>query len=133
MVWQYSNTKGEALGILHGLEKYHHYYFVREVHVITDHKLLVTIISKDVTMLSQWLQHIMLYIHQYIVQILYKTGPRLFKRDWLSHHSYVENQDQGIPGMNVSLHTISTSVDILICTSIEDIKQHQKNMLGCRC
>ena len=50
----------EALGILHGLEKFHNYCFAREVYIITDHKPLVTILSKDVTMLSQWLQCIML-------------------------------------------------------------------------
>ena len=37
---RYSNIKCEALGILHGLEKFHHYCFVREILVITDHKLL---------------------------------------------------------------------------------------------
>ena len=43
----YSNIKCEALGILHGLEKFHHYGFGREVLVITDHKLLVLIFKKD--------------------------------------------------------------------------------------
>ena len=36
-----SNIEREALGILHGLEKFHHYCFAREVLVITDHKPLV--------------------------------------------------------------------------------------------
>ena len=40
---RYSNIEREALGILHGLEKFHHYCFAREVHVITDCKPLVTI------------------------------------------------------------------------------------------
>ena len=33
---RYSNIKCKALGILHGLEKFHHYCFGREVLVITD-------------------------------------------------------------------------------------------------
>ena len=45
----------EALGILHGLKKFHHYGFAREVHVITNHKPLVSISKKDVMMLSQWI------------------------------------------------------------------------------
>ena len=48
---RYSNIKQEALGILHGLEKFHHYCFGREVLIITDHKLLVSIFKKDVTTL----------------------------------------------------------------------------------
>ena len=57
---RYSNIEREALGILHGLEKFHHYCFAREVHVITNHKLLVAIFQKDVAMLSQCTQCIIL-------------------------------------------------------------------------
>ena len=31
---RYNNTEREALGILHGLEKFHHYCFAREVSII---------------------------------------------------------------------------------------------------
>ena len=53
---RYSNIEKEALGILHRLNKFHHYCFVREVGIITDHKLLVAIFKKDVAMLSQRIQ-----------------------------------------------------------------------------
>ena len=75
--WQYSNINREALGILHGFIKFHHYTSPKEVTVITDHKPLVTMISKDMAMLSQWLQHIRLYICQYSIHILCKPGPEL--------------------------------------------------------
>ena len=79
-------------------------------------------ISKDVAKLSQQWQCIMLHIHQYGVQILYKPGLKLFIVVWLSCHSHMENQDQDIPSIDVSIHTTSTSVDIPICTSIKDIQ-----------
>ena len=44
--YRYSNIERETLGILHGLEKFHHYCFAREVHIITDHKPLVAILKK---------------------------------------------------------------------------------------
>ena len=50
---RYSNIEREALGILHGLKKFHRCCFVREVYVITDHKPLVSIFEKDVATLSQ--------------------------------------------------------------------------------
>ena len=56
MEWYYSNIKHETLGILDGLEKPHHYCFVRAVCMINDHKPLVPILSKDEATLSQWLQ-----------------------------------------------------------------------------
>ena len=76
---RYSNIESEALGILHGLEKFHHYCFSREVLVITDHKPLVSMFKKGVATLSQCIQCILLKIHQYRVQIIYKPGPEIFR------------------------------------------------------
>ena len=45
-VCRYSNIEMKALGILYGLEKFHHYCFAREVYVITDHTPLVSIFKK---------------------------------------------------------------------------------------
>ena len=94
----------------------------RKVHSITHHKPLLARISKDVAMLPQCLQCIMLSRHLYSVQLLYNLNPKLFTADWLSYHNHIENQAQEILGMNVSIHTISTLVDIPVSTSIENIK-----------
>ena len=80
---RYSNIESEALGILHGLEKFHHYCFAREVLIITNHNPLVAIFKKDVATLLQCIQHILLKIHQYRVQIMYKPGPEIFIAYWL--------------------------------------------------
>ena len=82
---RYSKIKWEALGILHGLEKFHHYCFGREVLIITEHKLLVSMFKKDVATLSQHIQHILLKIHQYKVQIIYKPGPEILLQ--IGYHS----------------------------------------------
>ena len=44
--WRYSNIEQETLGILHGLEKFHHYSFGREVLIIIDHKPLIFMFKK---------------------------------------------------------------------------------------
>ena len=44
---RYSNIEREALAILHRLDKFHHYCFVRDVSIITDHKPLVAIFKKE--------------------------------------------------------------------------------------
>ena len=51
--WQYSNTEWKALGILHGLENFHHYCFSKEVYIITNHKPKVAMTIKDKAALSQ--------------------------------------------------------------------------------
>ena len=61
---RYSKIDQEALGILHELGKFHHYCFARKVLIITDHKLLVAIFKKEVAMLLQCIQCILLKIHQ---------------------------------------------------------------------
>ena len=78
---KYSNNEREILGILYGLEKFHHYCFGREVSIIMDHKPPVSIFKKDVTTSSQRLQWILLRIHQYRVRIIYKPGLTLFMAD----------------------------------------------------
>ena len=50
---RYSNIECDALGIIHGLDKFHHCCFGRNVIIITNHKLLVMIFKKDVATLSQ--------------------------------------------------------------------------------
>ena len=93
---RYSNIEREDLGILHGCKKFHHYCFAREIHLITNLKLLGNIFKKDVTMLSQWIKQILLNIHQYSVQILYKPIPEIFYTDWLSCHNHTEDKDEPI-------------------------------------
>ena len=106
------------LGILHGLEKFHHYCFGREVLAITDHKPLVSIFKTDVAMLSQWIQYILLKIHQYRFQITYKPGPDIFIADWLLRHNHTEGKDQPIKGMEVQVDIIQTATDMLQCLSM---------------
>ena len=120
---RYSNMECEALGILHGLEKFHHYCFGREVLVITDHKPLVLIFKKDVATLSQRIQHILLKIHQYRVQVIYKPGPDIFIADWLLRHNHVEGKDQPIKGMELWVDVIQTTTDMLECLSMTDLQQ----------
>ena len=82
-----SNIEGEAQGILHRLEKFHHYHFVREVSILKDHKPLVAIFKKDIAMLSQRIQWILLRVYQYRVRIIYKSGPDLSIADLLSRQT----------------------------------------------
>ena len=120
---RYSNIEHEALGILHGLEKFHNYCFGREVLVITDHRLLVSIFKKDVATLSQQIQHILLKIHQYRVQIIYKPGPDIFIADWLSRHNHAERKNQPIKDMEIWVDIIQTSTDMQECLSMTELQQ----------
>ena len=88
-----------------------------------DHKLLVSIFKKDVAMLLQCIQHILLKTHQYRVQIMYKPGPDIFIADWLSRHNYVEVKDKLIQDMDIQGDAIQSTADMRECVSIEEIQQ----------
>ena len=62
---RHNSIEWEALGILYVVEKFHHYCFAAKVHIITDHKILVAMVRKDLVTLSQRLPCIMQQIHQY--------------------------------------------------------------------
>ena len=121
--WRYSNIKGGALGILHGLEKFHHYCFGKEVLIIMDHKPLVSIFQKDVATLSQHIQCILLKIHQYRVQIMYKPVPDIFTADWLSRQNHVEGKDKPLEDMDVQVDAIQSTTDMPECVSMVEIQQ----------
>ena len=49
-----------------------------------------------------------------------KTGQDLYIMDWLPLSNNIRNRDQEITGINIYMNAIITSVNIPVCTSIED-------------
>ena len=134
----YSKLEREALGIIHGLEKFHHYCFAREVLTISNHKPLVAIFKKDVAILLQCIQCILLKIYQHRVWIIYKPGPEIFIADWLSQHNHKEGKDKPIKDMDIRIDAIQSATDIPECVLIKQIQhasaqdehlQHLKNSI----
>ena len=101
------------------MEKFHHYCFKREVLIITDHKPLVSMFKKDIATL---LQHILLKIHHYRVQIIYKPGAKIFIADWLSQHNQIEGKDKPIKDMDIRIDAIQSATDIPECVFMSQIQ-----------
>ena len=97
---------------------------MREVSIITDHKQLVSISKKDVATLLQRLQLILLRIHQYGINIIYKPGLDLFMADLLSRQNHKEDKDEEIEGIQVNVNNIETSTNIPECMMICEL-QHE--------
>ena len=104
-----------------GSTNFHHYCFAREVLIKTYHKPLVAIFKKDVAALLQHIQCILLKIHQYMVQIIYKPGPKTFIADWLSQHNHKEGKDKPFKDMDIRIDAIQSVTAILECISIKQI------------
>ena len=103
--------------------KFHHYCFGRKVLIIMDHKPLVSMFKKDVATLLQHIQWILLNIHQYRVQIMYKPGPDIFIADWLSRHIHIEGKDKPIEDMDIQVDAIQDITDMPECVSMAEIQQ----------
>ena len=73
--------------------------------------------------LPQCIQHILLKIHQYRVQILYKPGPETYIADWLSWHNHQEGKDEPIQDMDIRVDAIQNATDILECISISQVQE----------
>ena len=50
--WCYRNKECKAMGILHGLKKFHQYCFVKEVCIINGHKPLIALLGKYASSLA---------------------------------------------------------------------------------
>ena len=79
--------------------------------------------KKDVATLSQCIQHILLKIHQYRVQIIYKPGLEIFIADWLLRHNHMEGKDKPIKGMDVQVDAILAVMEMPECISVVEIQQ----------
>ena len=73
--------------------------------------------------MSQHIQCILLKIHQYRVQIIYKSGHKIFNADWLSRHNHVEGKDKPIKGMDIWVDAIQSASDMPQCISMAEIQQ----------
>ena len=111
---QYSNTERGALGILYGLEKFHHYCFANKT-------------LEDVAILAQRLQRILLHIHQYNIRIICKPGPFLFIADWLSRNNHNKVKDERDSGDELNITAIVVCLDISECMSAKEIMNAKKD------
>ena len=83
----------------------------------------VSMFKKDVATLSQCIQCILLKIHQYRVQIIYKPGPEIFIADWLLRHNHTKGKDKPIKGKEIQVDVIQTLTDMPECVSMAEIQQ----------
>ena len=119
MEHRHSHIKREALGILHGLERFCHYCFAGEVSIITNHKPLVVILKKDAATLSQKYK---VFASGYTnsESEYYTSLNQIFHhRLALQTQPYKRNKDAEIPGMDIKVDAIQTATNIPDCICIQ--------------
>ena len=83
----YSNTERELLGLLFAITHFKHFTYGRLVHVITDHKPLVSLFRKLLVHLSPRLTRMLMQLLDYTLDIRYQPGAQMHLSDAISRLS----------------------------------------------
>ena len=74
----YATIEKEMLAICFGCQRFHAYVYGKEVQIQTDHKPLISIMSKPIHKLSAHMQCMRLRLQNYNIQLTHIKGAELF-------------------------------------------------------
>ena len=103
----YSNFEQELLALLFAIIHFKHFTYGRPVHVITDHKPLVSLFRKSLVDSSPRLTGMLIQLLDYTLEVTYQPSAQLYLSDAirrLSTHS--KNEGKTIANLDVSMHAI---------------------------
>jgi transposase InsO family protein len=90
----YSNIERECLGVIHGIQRFHHFLFGRRFTVISDCKPLETIFQKALHAAPPRLQRMMIKVQGYDFDVKYRPGPQMVLADTLSRLPNPANNEE---------------------------------------
>jgi len=107
---RYAQIESEMLAVVFGLEKFHHYAYGRHVKISTDHKPLVSIVTKPLSSAPRRPQGLILRTQCYDYSLQYRSGKSIPIPDTLSR-APLQDADAVVleTVSNVSLCAINTS------------------------
>ena len=103
----YSNIEHELLGLLFAFTHFKHFTFRRLVHVITDHKPLVSLFRKSLVNSSPRLTRMLVQLLDFTLDVRYQPGAQMHLSDAISRLSTHDNcKGPTIQNLDVSIHAI---------------------------
>ena len=93
----YSNFERELLGVLFSVLHFKHFTYGCKVHIITDHKPLVSLFRKSLTSASPRLSRMLLHILDYQLDVMYQPGTKMHLSDALSRLTSHNNNSKDEP------------------------------------
>ena len=108
----------EMLAIIHGCERFRQYIIGRTTTVQTDHKPLISIISKPLSKAPKRLQGMMLELqrYRYDINVIFKPGKDIPVTDCLTRNLATnlkpDKQDNLSTRIDVAIHSLVTSLPI---------------------
>ena len=97
----------ELLGLLFAVTHFKHFTFGRLVHVITDHKPLVSLFRKSLVDSSPRLTRMLVQLLDFTLDVTYQPGAQMHLSDVISRLStYDKHEGKTIANLDVSIHAI---------------------------
>ena len=127
----YSNIEREALGLVHGVQRYHHYLYAKHFTAITDHKPLVDIWNKPLTSAPPRLQRLFLLLQGYDMELKYCKGTDMILSDTLSRLPCADNNqeihlDTRVDGITVEKQDLDVKPILLLNFTQDRLSAIQK-------
>ena len=103
----YSNIEHELLGLLFAITHFKHFTYSRLVHVITDHKPLVSLFRSSLVDSSPRLTRMLVQLLDYTLDVSYLPGTNMHLSNAISRLStHDQNEGKTIANLDVSVHAI---------------------------
>ena len=107
----YSNIEHGMLGVVFSILHFKHFTFVHKVHIITDHKPLITLFMKNLHAISPRLSQMLVQILDYNIEFHHQEGTKMHLSDALSrlntHDSVAEkSKAKPVADFNVTIHDV---------------------------
>ena len=119
----YSNIEHEFLGLLFAKTHFKHFTYGRLVHVITDHKPLVSLFRKLLVDSLPRLTRMLIWLLDYTLDVRYQPGAQMHLSDAISRLlTHDSNTGSTIENLDVSVHAIEelTGFNSLSVAKIHD-------------
>ena len=120
----YSNIECELLDLLFAVTHFKNFTFGRLLHVITDHKPLVSLFRKSLVDSSSRLTRMLVQLLDFTLDVTYQPGAQTHFSDTISRlSSHDKNEGKTIENLDVLIHAIEelTGFNSL---SVDKIHQH---------
>ena len=102
----YSNIDCELLGLLFAITHFKHFTYGRLVHVITDHKPLVSLFRKSLVDSSPRSTRMLMQLLDYTLDVRYQPGAQMHLNDISRLLTHDNNTGKTIENLDISVHSI---------------------------
>ena len=115
------------LGVVFSVLHFKHFTYGRQIHIITDHKPLITLFAKNLATTSPRLSHMLIKILDYLIVLHHQEGSKMHLSNAISrlsmHDSGVaKSKAKLIADFNISIHEMSEITGFKLLT-LQDIKE----------